>query len=231
MQQYDSTIQSTLYAFDIRSGAALVAAHPQDTVSGHIFGDIALRSSGDVFVSDSRNNIIYQYVAAGRKLVPYFSSPDFWNIQGLAFSNDDRYLYIADYVKGIFVLDTKSKVLRRLKVHYDLSLKGTDGINFFNNSLITIQNGVQPNRVVRHFLDPGGSELIRYEIIDNAHPAFGEPTIGSLAGETFYYIANSQWSGYSKGQIKPPEELNPAVILKYFLRSGKANTLPASKRP
>jgi hypothetical protein len=155
------------------------------------------------------------------ELQPYFSSKEFWSIQGLCFSDDDERLYIADYIKGIFMLDVKTMKLSKVNVQYELSLKGTDGLLFYRNSLITIQNGVQPNRVVRHFLSEAGDSFIRYELIDNAHPAFGEPTIGSLSENTLYYVANSQWNVYENGKIKDPAKLHPIVILKYVLNEGK----------
>lgn len=221
MQHYDSTLASSLFRFDIKTGRLLDSYQPADTLSDHVFGDLALDSKGIPFVSDSRNNIIYQYNTQTNGLVPYFTSTEFWNIQGLAFSDGDKYLYIADYVKGIFLLDTQTMQLTKVKVNYDLSLKGTDGITFFNNSLITIQNGVHPYRVVRHYMEAGGMEFIRYEYIDNAHPSFGEPTVGSLSGNNFYYVANSQWGGYEKGAIKNPENLQPIVVLKYTFKDVK----------
>ena len=221
MQHYDSTLASSLFRFDIKTGRLLESYQPADTLTDHVFGDLALDSKGIPFVSDSRNNIIYKYNPLNNRLMPYFTSADFWNIQGLAFSDGDKYLYIADYVKGIFLLDTQTMQLTMVKVNYDLSLKGTDGITLFKNSLITIQNGVYPNRVVRHYMDPAGKAFIRYEYIDNAHPSFGEPTIGSLSGDNFYYVANSQWNGYEKGTIKNPESLQPIVVLKYTFKAIK----------
>lgn len=217
MQHYDSTVASTLFQFDLKTGRLSNSYLPADTLKNHIFGDLALDSTGIPYVSDSRNNVIYKLDGSANKLLPYFSSNEFWNIQGIAFSDNDALLYIADYIKGIFILDMATKHLSKVKIPYDLTLKGADGILFYRNSLITIQNGVQPNRVARHYFDPTGRDFIRYEIIDNGHPAFGEPTIGSLSGNVMFYIANSQWSGYQDGTIKPASELHPIVILKYVL--------------
>ena len=221
MQHYDSAIASALFQFDIKTDRLVGSYRPLDTLRNHVFGDLVLNSKGAPYVSDSRNNVIYKYDADRRELLPYFSSKEFWSIQGLCFSDDDNVLYIADYVKGIFMLDVKTMKLSKVNVQYDLSLKGTDGILFYKNSLITIQNGVQPNRVVRHFLNEAGNSFIRYEYIDNAHPAFGEPTIGSLPQNTLFYVANSQWNAYENGKIKDPAELHPIVILKFVLNGDK----------
>ncbi len=221
MQNYDSTLAPGLFQFDIRTGMMVKTYRPLDTLRNHIFGDLVLDSKGIPYVSDSRNNVIYKFDLKRGELRPYFSSKEFWSIQGLCFSDDDNQLYIADYVKGIFMLDINTMKLSKVNAQYDLSLKGTDGILFYKNSLITIQNGVQPNRVVRHFLDASGGSFTRYEYIDNAHPAFGEPTIGSRNENTLFYVANSQWSAYKNGKIKDPVELHPIVILKYVLKEGK----------
>ncbi|HEX6227740.1 MAG TPA: L-dopachrome tautomerase-related protein [Chryseolinea sp.] len=218
MQDYDSALASKVFEFDIQSGRLIRAYSPNDTIKNHVFGDLVLDSKGAPYISDSRNNIIYRVDAKSRKLVPYFSFTEFWSLQGLAFSEGDRKLYISDYVKGIFVLDTQTMELAKVSVPYDLSLKGTDGILFYDNSLITIQNGVQPNRVVRHFLNTSGDGFMRYEFIDNAHPAFGEPTIGTLAKDTLMYVANSQWNGYLNGTIKPENQLQPTVVLQSTLK-------------
>lgn len=214
MQHYDSTAVSKLFQFDLKTRKMRNSYQPADTLRGHIFGDLVLDSKGVPFVSDSKNNYIYKYDAKVNKLIPFFSSKEFWNIQGLTFSENDQILYISDYVKGIFRLTMKTMTLSKVMAAYDISLKGADGIQFYENSLIAIQNGVQPNRVIRHYLDSSGERFIRYEYIDNAHPAFGEPTIGSLSDGVFYYVANSQWNGYENGTIKGSAVLKPIVILK-----------------
>lgn len=221
MQHYDSTIASALFQFDIKKGVLIGSFHPADTLGNHIFGDLALDSKGIPYVSDSRNNVIYKYDNERHKLLPYFTSKEFLSIQGLSFSEHDKLMFISDYVKGIFVLDTQTMLLSKVNVQYELSLKGTDGILCYKNSLITIQNGVQPNRVVRHFFSASGDAFIRYEYIDNAHPAFGEPTIGAISENTLVYVANSQWNGYEDGKIKASSELHPIVILKNALADGK----------
>jgi sugar lactone lactonase YvrE len=221
MQHYDSTLASGLFQFDIKTDKMLKMYRPLDTLNNHVFGDLVLDSRGIPYVSDSKNNVIYKYDPRRNELRPYYSSKEFWSIQGLCFSDDDNLLYIADYIKGIFVLDVKKMELSKVNVPYDLSLKGTDGILFYKNSLITIQNGVQPNRVVQHFLDTSGNSFSRYEYVDNAHPAFGEPTIGTLNNNTLFYVANSQWNAYEDGRIKDSADLHPIVILKNVLKEGK----------
>jgi hypothetical protein len=154
-----------------------------------------------------------------RKLLDvFYSSPEFWNIQGMAFSPNEEILFIADYIKGVFRLALKTKDLVLMAAPEKFSMKGIDGIYFYKNSLLAIQNGVTPNRATRYTLNSTMNSIIKSEIIDRAHPAFGEPTLGVVSGDSFYYIANSQWGGYDdQQQIKPNDQLTDIVILRYLL--------------
>jgi hypothetical protein len=83
---------------------------------------------------------------------------------------------------------------------------------------VAIQNGVAPARVTRYLLNKEMTSITGMNYIDRAHPAFNEPTLGVLAGSSFYYIANSQWGGYMKGKQKPFDQLQDIVILKTTLK-------------
>jgi hypothetical protein len=96
MQDYDSTVASGLFQFDLNTGRLVNTFTPADTLRQHLFGDLVLDSKGIPYVSDTQNNIVYKYDTTRNQLTPYFSSAEFWGIQGLVFSADDKFLYIAD---------------------------------------------------------------------------------------------------------------------------------------
>lgn len=215
MEDYDSTLQSALYKFDIKSGSLLGRYTPDYPATHFVFGDMTLNSNGEPFVSDGQNNVVFKIDEKNNKLVPYYTSKEFWNIQGITFSNDDRYLFIADYIKGIFRLDTKTHELILLTCGVDASMKGIDGLTYYHHHLVAIQNGVHPLRVTRYALNPNEDVIVSMTILDRAHPAFHEPTIGDCAGSEFYYVANSQWNGYTEDfRLKNESDLQDIVILK-----------------
>jgi DNA-binding beta-propeller fold protein YncE len=218
MENYDSSAKSAVYKYDIKSGR-LLQRFESNEKSEFIFGDLALDPKGNVFVSDSKNNIIFTVNEKTGKLDNYFTSADFWNLQGITFSKDGKYLFIADYIKGIFRLDTKEKSLIQLTSNFEESLKSIDGLTFYNNSLIAIQNAIVPMRVTQYKLNKNLDALIGYSIIDRGHAAFNEPTIGCITEDTLYYIGNSLWSGYDeKHQLKKFEDLQEVVVLKAGLK-------------
>lgn len=217
MEGYDTMQQSALFKFNTTTGA-LLGKYEADKSISSVFGDLTLNSQGEVFVSDGKTNTIFIVDDETKALQPYFTSEEFWNIQGIAFSTDDRYLFIADYIKGPYRLDTSNKELVKLYAAVDLSLKGIDGLLYFNNSLIAIQNGVTPNRVTQYFLSPNHDKIIRGSIIDKAHLAFNEPTMGCISNNRLYYVANSSWGAYDKNHLLQTDQINDLVILTTLLK-------------
>ena len=215
MENYDSLVKSAVYKYDLLTGKLLGRYLPNTKIKEFVFGDLALTSQGEVYVSDSKNNIIFKVDRKLNTLEPFFKSDEFWNIQGLAFSPDDHLLFISDYIKGPYQLNMQTMVLTKLATDLKESLKGIDGLTFYNNDLIAIQNGVNPLRISRFYLSYKQDRIINIQILDRKHPAFNEPTIGTIAGDYFYYVANSQWGGYNEDHsIKPDSELQDIVILK-----------------
>lgn len=215
MENYDTLTQSAVFKFDLMSGKLLEKYFPSMDQKEFVFGDLALTSQGEVFVSDSRNNIIFKVNTKLKTLEPFFQSTEFWNLQGLAFSPDDHLLFIADYIKGPYQLNMQTKQLTKLSTDLKESMKGIDGLTFYNNDLVVIQNGVNPLRVTRLYLGYKQERIINLQILDRKHPAFNEPTIGTVVGDQFYYVANSQWGGYNENHsMKSSSELQDIIILR-----------------
>lgn len=218
MVNYDSAMRSAVYRVDLRT-KKITATYTPRTHSNHILGDLSVGPNDQLFTSDSRNNIIYQVNQQNNSLEEFYTNDQFWNIQGITFSKNGDYMFIADYIKGIFRLDMKSKSLIHITRDVDQSLKSIDGLLFYNNSLIAIQNGVSPMRVTQYDLNDTQDSIINYTIIDRNHPAFNEPTNGFISDNKLFYVANSQWSGYDEQHNpKPSETLQDIIILMYDLR-------------
>jgi len=215
MVNFDTLSVSAVYKYDLHTGKLLERYTPQPSGEGFVFGDLILNKKGEVFISDTQNNTLYTVNESSKALESFYTSEEFWNIQGIVFSEDEKFLFISDYIKGVFRLNMETKELIQLTRAPLVSLKSIDGLLWYQNSLIAIQNGVVPMRVKRYFLNATLDTITRFEIIDRAHPAFNEPTNGCIVGDTLYYIANSQWGGYDdQHQPKPLDQLQDIVILK-----------------
>jgi len=138
--------------------------------------------SGDLFVSEGAYGAVLRLQATAGE----FRSP-----QTPALSSDERTLYVPDYVRGIAAIDLKSRAVRWLQPARGIVLSGIDGFYRYRNSFLAVQNGVSPARIILFAQD-----LRKQEILETNTPGLGEPTHGTLIGNTFYFLANTGWDAY-----------------------------------
>ncbi len=180
---------------------------------GHVLGDVAIGPGGDVFTSDSNHPVVYR-LRPGGKVLESIRSPLFHSAQGLAPTPDGRTLYIADYSHGLIRMDLASGQMHRLADAPRSTSLGLDGIVWYKGSIIGVQNGVAPARIVRLHLDATGRSIVRSDVIDRNIALADEPTIGTLVGNEFVYVANSQWEKRdASGRAKASVRLTGPVIL------------------
>jgi sugar lactone lactonase YvrE len=210
--------QSGILKFDLKTGKLTGKYILPNTPRPHWLGDLTLDSRGDVFATDSLTPALYVLREGSERLEPLIEGAPFVSPQGLAFSDDEQSLFLADYAKGLFVYDVKTGGLAQLSHGPNVALIGIDGLYFYKRSLIAIQNGTRPHRVVRVFLSADFKRAERLEVIEANNPLFDEPTLGVIVKESFYYVADSQWGALDKtGKIAAPDKLRETVILKVKL--------------
>lgn len=204
-----------VFKYDLKTGKLVKKYLLPDTGRGHVFGDLVVHPSGDVYVTDSITPDVYVISARKDELEHYAGTEHFISPQGLDFSADGKKLFMSDYLLGLFVFDVQTKQLTHLEHADNISLFGLDGIYFYKGSLLAVQNGTNPQRVVRLYLNPQMTRVERLELIESNNPACDEPTLGVILKDNFYFIANSQWSTVNeKGELAPADKLRQPVILK-----------------
>ena len=182
--------KAAVLKLDLKTGRTLASYAPSDKEK-HLFGDLTLAVNGDVFVSDSASPIIFR-IADGQ-LSEFVRGP-FVNLQGLALSAGDSVLYAADYTKGIFEIDTQTRDLHPLPVPADASLLGVDGIYLLNRrTLIGVQNGTNPNRIVRMDLSSYGHRITEVTTLAANSPLMSDLTLGVLHDGWLFFNGNGQW--------------------------------------
>ncbi|RKR05246.1 hypothetical protein C8C83_4585 [Flavobacterium sp. 90] len=183
------------------------------TIEGnHVFGDLVVTKNNDVYISDSAESIIYKIENECLILWKDLRREAF-NLQGITFNKDESKFFIADYLKGILVIDIKNQKENWIEFPIDASKKGIDGLVFYNNSLIAIQNGVVPIRIVRYKLNESQTKIIDFTILDNNRQVFNEPTLATLVKNKIYFFANSPWEFYDKNfQLDESKFENPKLF-------------------
>jgi sugar lactone lactonase YvrE len=179
-----------------------------------VLGDLAIGPQGDVFITDSNHPELFR-LRPGSDTLERMSSPLFQSLQGAAATPDGTTLYLADYSIGLLRVDLTTGQVSRLDNAIGTFTLGCDGIVLDRTgAIIAVQNGVSPARIVRFLIDAGRTRITRAEVLDRNVRVADEPTIGTIVGSRFVYVANSQWEKYDEsGHRKTSIPLTAPVLL------------------
>ncbi len=168
-----------------------------------------------MYATDSLSPVIYRVAQGDDKILPFLSGEPFLNLQGIALAPGGDRLFVADYAQGIFAIDLRTKKVTKMSTRPNTVLLGIDGLYAVGQTLVAVQNGITPNRVIRLSLGEDHSSIAWTEVLEANNPMFDEPALGVVVGGSLYFVANSQWRLVDeKGSQAAPEELQDAVILK-----------------
>jgi sugar lactone lactonase YvrE len=209
---------SGILKFDLATGKLIKKYVLENREPKHVLGDLVLSSNGDLFTTDSLSAAIYVIHRDSDRLELWLTDSRFSSPQGLAFSADEKWLFMADYGSGMFAIETGTKNLYAITAPANVTLLGIDGLYFYQGDLVAVQNGVNPQRVVRIRLSRDQRNAAEFKVLCANNPVFDEPTLGVIVGQEFLFVANSQWGKISdEGKLAPEEQLRGPVILKLKL--------------
>ncbi len=181
---------SILLLLDIASGK-LIHSYTLDNGNFVYLNDIAVDSKGTVYITDSEGSDIYTVNRATNQLEVFFSNDEVKHSNGIAISDNDRYLYLASYASGIRILDIANKKL----VNQPNVFKGIDGMKYYQNHLIGIVNAkrdLSQNGVFQFKLNDAGTEILSETKIANFKNPSDIPTTFAIFGDYMYFVADSQ---------------------------------------
>ena len=188
-----------------------------------VLGDMCVTGEGTVYVTDSIGGGVYRLrgdlqTAKLEKIADGLFSP-----QTPVLSRDGRRLFVADYTMGIAVIDlpaasvapNPSAKLNYLPHPENVAVVGLDGLYRNDDSLIGIQNGTQPERIVRLVMNPAETEITGGQVIHQIGQF--DPTHAVEVDGWFYATSNVGWSKVddNTGQLKPGEKFTPPVLLRF----------------
>lgn len=217
MKGYVSALEgkSEILKIDIKTKSIVKRFSVQ---GNHVFGDLIINDKGEVFLSDSGEALIYQ-IKNDELSIWLDLKKEAFNLQGITFGKNQNEIFISDYLKGILRIDIQNTSNRNwMKLPEGFSQKGIDGLLYYKNSLITLQNGVKPHRVTQLFLNNDNS-IISFKVIDHNRSEMIEPTNGLIKDDTFYFIGNSPWNFYDKNFNLNTDLIHNSTIYKYNLHA------------
>jgi len=239
----DSNVGRTaLIKLDLATGEKLGEYRVLPDGQAHLLGAMALASDGTIYASDSAAPMIYRLQPDDERPQPLVGNPVFTGLRGIALSEDESRLYVADYDLGVFFFELGDQPKGfALGIPETLNLGGIDGLYHWNDHLVAIQNGITPQRVLRLELDDSGTRVAKIGILAKALPEFDDPTFGTVTGDDLVFLGGSHWQrvGPNGRPVDPPlpdvpvlrvsieEAMNTVAgeeMLDQFKRSGAAST-------
>jgi len=214
--------KALLMEIDARSGKLLRSFDP-GTAGPAVLGDMCLSGDGALYVTDSIGGGVYRLrgnsqTAKLEKIADGLFSP-----QTPAPARDGRRLFVADYTMGIAVIDLPaadaapdlSAKLKYLPHPENVAVVGLDGLYQTGDSLVGVQNGTQPERILRFVMNTGQTEITGAQVIHQAGQL--DPTHAVEVDGWFYAVTNVGWSKVddNTGQLRPGEKFTPPVLLRF----------------
>jgi sugar lactone lactonase YvrE len=230
--------KAVLMEIDPTTGKVLHRFDPA-TTGPAVLGDMCVTDQGTVYVTDSIGGGVYRLhgdlqTAKLEKIADGLFSP-----QTAVLSRDGKRLFVADYTMGIAVIDLPAADAApnlSAKVNYlphpeNVAVVGLDGLYRNGDSLIGIQNGTEPERILRFLLNPVQTEITGDQVIHQVGQL--DPTHAVEVDGWFYATSNVGWSKVddNTGQLKRGEKFTPPALLR-FRKNAPLHSNPShSKSP
>lgn len=129
-------------------------------------------------------------------------SPLFSSLQGLAL--EDRTLLVVDHANGLFIVDLGTGNITALMPPKNTTLLGIDGIVAVPGGMVAIQNGVEPQRVIRVGLEPGMRKVVDVAVLASGLPNLTDLGLVTLVNSRPTFIAGTGWDGFDSTKAKEP---------------------------
>lgn len=174
-------------------------------------GDVSA-SNGQVFVSDSQNGQVFRLLPTGKALIIVNLPGDGKSAQGTALTPDGKQLLVADYSRGVSLVDLATFKTTILPRQDGKPLRGIDGMTRCGSTYYGIYNGASPGLLASITRTATGIEI--------ANPlgttTLSDPTQIALDRKRLLIVDNSGWATLEKS---PSTRSDKAKVLAISLGS------------
>jgi sugar lactone lactonase YvrE len=200
---------TALLQIDLDTGRVVRAWPAPADGRDHGLGDLVLLPDGSVVVADGQSGDLYRLAAPDQALTPFVTGV-FGSPQGLAVVRNK--LFVADYSSGLWRMPLDGGAPVPVALPPDDTLVGIDGLATDGTRLFAIQNGVNPQRVVRLVLYPNHEWVALFTVLAANLPEMEEPTTAIVVDGQLVFVSRSQWNGFDADGAPRQPDLPPAQI-------------------
>jgi len=203
---------TALFKYDLNTGELINKYTLHEKGVMHQFNDLTITKSGDVYTTNYIEGAIYRVINETDELEQFYKSDELISPNGITFSDDKKTIYVSGWTTFLYKIDFLTRKLSVVKHPESLSTYGIDGLYFYNNSLLAVQDGLMI--IARYYLNDDGTEIVSRKILESNNPILDVPTTGVLVGDEFYYVANCPSFHFHADGSLVLEELEDVTILK-----------------
>jgi hypothetical protein len=208
----DNIGSTGLFRLDLESGETTVRAVLPKQDESMVLGDLVFADDNTIYATESLTGALYRYTVNNSEFTQVIAPGTLRSMQGLVLDQSGKYLYVADYVGGLFRVHLADYSVQRVVGDEETTLFGIDGLYRYGNELIAIQNGIRPNRVVAFSLAEDGLSISGTRVLARNLPDFDEPTLGTIVGDDFLFVANSHWGRFDRDGNLPGALTSPVIL-------------------
>lgn len=194
--------RGALVAYDLRTRQLRRKYALPDDGGRHVLGDFAVAADGTVYVTDSASPVVWRLAPGAEQLEVWLHHDDFLSLQGIAISADGGSLLLSDYANGLWRIDTASRAVALLPPPAGTTLFGIDGIYPVAGGLIAVQNGVNPQRILRLDLGADGRPT-RARVLFSGHAKMTDAALGQVINGRLHFVADAGWSLFPQPTAAP----------------------------
>jgi len=205
----DSGVGAELFHFD--SGGKLLKRFSPPTPGKHLFNDLVLRGPDEIYLTDSLANRAFRFDRKSHTFSELSLCRTVYYPNGIALSDDGKRLYVADAF-GILKVDVKTGGCHEVEPGKSNTVSGADGLYWYKDSLVAVQNSLGSPRIARFRLSPDGNRVLGITILEYRTPFVSSPTTGAIVGSKFYFMSNTQIDNLKGDKILDPSKLEPVRI-------------------
>jgi len=205
----DNGVGAELLHFD-RTGRLTERFSPP-TSGQHLFNDLVLRGKDEIYLTDSLANRVYRFDHKSHRFSEVRLARGIYYPNGIALSDDGNLLYVADAF-GILQINLRDGNTQEVDSGRSNTISGADGLYWYRNSLIAIQNSLGSSRVAQFRLSPDGLRVTAVITLEYRSPLVALPTTGAIHGSMFYFMSNTQVDNFKDNKIVDPAKLESVRI-------------------
>jgi sugar lactone lactonase YvrE len=209
--------KAALFALDSSTGKTLRRFDLQGS-SPAVLGDMTVAPDGTVYVTDSLGGGVYRVHGAVQTAQLEKIADGLFSPQTPVLAKDGKRLFVADYSVGIAVVDLASGKVDYLPHPENIAVTGLDGLHAAGGSFVGVQNGTEPERIVRLQLNPAQTEITSVEVLEQGL-RIGDPTHAIEVDGMTYVSANVGWNKVDDhGALKTGEHFTAPLLLRFAVK-------------